>query len=245
MDVKEAIMDRDAIDLKDSLTKLFKQQPEMTYIQLENTFREKGLKVWIIAMERNINPSMLLMDLQGNLNKQWAISYRFSPKADRPKDFDAWPKSLEENMERLADAGEPVPNHRPRCLNCKELGHIAKNCTMEKIEPADKATIRCYNCDSEGHRVRDCESHSWMDRRNSTLILDLQAPSLARTASPAATVARAATRPPSAPSLVMPTTSNATSAMRVCPHSFRRRSVLLLTILSGPLLSRLPPGRRR
>lgn len=206
-------MDRDAIELKDILPKLFKHHPDMTYIELENTFREKDLKVWIIAMERVMLPTMLLMDLQGNLGKQWCISYRFSPKADRPKEFEAWPKSLEENMERLADAGEPVLNHRPRCLNCKEMGHISRNCPEEKIE-AEKATIRCYNCDSDGHRVRDCK-FSTSSAYDALLTWILQALFLARTVSPAAIVARAATSPPNAPSLATPTPSSATSATRV------------------------------
>lgn len=35
-----------------------------------------------------------------------------------------------------------------------ELGHIAKNCTQDKIE-REKVEISCGNCKETGHRLRD------------------------------------------------------------------------------------------
>jgi hypothetical protein len=152
----EAVSDRDAIEVKTALMAYLKHHPDLTYLQVEQAFRRQNMKVYIIGLEREIIPTMTLMDLQGNLGKKYYASFRFSEKASRPREFEAWPKTPEENLERLADAGEAVNNFIPRCFNCGELGHITKACEAPKEERA-AVTVHCYNCDEDGHRVRDCE----------------------------------------------------------------------------------------
>lgn len=153
----EAVRDRDGIEVKSALMAYLKHHPELTYIRIEDAFRRQGLQVYIIALEREVLPTITLMDLQGNLGKKYQAAFRFSEKASRPREFDSWPKTGEENIQRLADAGEPVPNFAPRCFNCGEMGHTSKACTVEKTHTA--AVVHCYNCNEDGHRVRDCMCH--------------------------------------------------------------------------------------
>jgi hypothetical protein len=98
------------------------------------------------------------VDLQGNLDKKYSVSWRWSDKAARPKEKDGWP-TTEENLERLQDAGEPVDRGIVKCSNCEQLGHMKAKCPEEPNE-VDRPVVKCYNCDEIGHRVRDCKFNS-------------------------------------------------------------------------------------
>ncbi|TDZ55053.1 DNA-binding protein HEXBP [Colletotrichum trifolii] len=150
-----AAEERDGVDVKDAIQKYMKHFPEITYRELEQSFRSQGIKVYLIATERALAPTHTNMDLQGNLGKKYTVQYRFSPNPDRQREKAAWPASPEENLERLDDAGEPVSRLMQKCNNCSELGHTAKACPQEAMEKL-RVTITCYNCGEEGHRVRDC-----------------------------------------------------------------------------------------
>lgn len=152
-----ASKERDLDDVKDAVDKYVKALPTTTYVDLERAFRAQDLKLYIIALEREIAATYTNMDLQGKLDKKYTISYRFSDKPMRPKEADAWPPSSEENMERLKDAGIPVDRGIPKCANCDQLGHTSRSCPEAKLEN-ERATVKCYNCDGVGHRVRDCKS---------------------------------------------------------------------------------------
>ncbi|KAI1778262.1 hypothetical protein F4818DRAFT_291774 [Hypoxylon cercidicola] len=171
--------------VKEAIQEYLKAEQRITYVDMENAFRAQDLKLHLIALE---NPSMLPththMDLQGNLDKKYRVHYRWSDKPLRPREADAWPKSAEENMERLKDAGETVDRGLPKCSNCDEIGHISKRCPQDKTEK-ERVTIMCYNCDQPGHRVRDCE----FDRYPSVSLLANQdkVPSRARTSTAART----------------------------------------------------------
>lgn len=107
-------------------------------------------------MEKELAITYTNMDLQGNLDKKYTVSYRLSPKHQRPKEKDAWPKTPEENLTRLADAGEAVDRGIPKCSNCEQLGHTMKACREEKRD-TDQTQVKCFNCEEVGHRVRDCK----------------------------------------------------------------------------------------
>jgi hypothetical protein len=156
-EVKAAVAERDLDDIKTALDKYIKAIPATTYVQLEQAFRSQNLGVWIIALEREHSVVYTNMDLQGNLDKKYTVSYRLSSKPKRPKEAEDWPASPEENLERLKDAGWPTDRGIPKCNNCDQLGHISKSCPEEKQEPTDRAVVKCYNCDEIGHRVRDCK----------------------------------------------------------------------------------------
>lgn len=149
---------RDMDDVKEGIEQYVKCLPDLTYQDLEKAFRAQDLGVYIIAVEKPVMLGALTnMDLQGNLGKKYQVTYRFSSKAARPREAALWPKDNSENLERLADAGEPVSRGLSKCKNCDQFGHNAINCPEEKAEK-DQLRIVCFNCNEEGHRVRDCKS---------------------------------------------------------------------------------------
>lgn len=155
--IVNAARERELDDVKDAVQMYVKASPDTTYIQLEEAFRSQEVAVWLIAIEKPyMVPTMTNMDLQGNLDKKYTVTYRFSPKPTRPREREFWPESPEKNLERLADAGEVVDRGLSKCSNCNELGHSAKFCLEEKRETDTVKAVKCYNCDGEGHRVRDC-----------------------------------------------------------------------------------------
>jgi hypothetical protein len=156
--IKAAVAEGDMDDIQEAVGIYIKAVPNTTYIQLEGAFRKQNLNIYIIALERELAVTYTNMDLQGNLDKKYTVSFRNSSKPKRPKENEDWPATPEENLERLADAGEPVDRGIPKCSNCNQLGHIFKSCPEEKQEQMDRVEVKCYNCDQVGHRVRDCKS---------------------------------------------------------------------------------------
>ena len=57
------------------------------------------------------------MNLQGELGKKFVVGYFLSDKAQRPSMRGRWPKSSEENLRRLEDAGVPMDRGVPKCSN--------------------------------------------------------------------------------------------------------------------------------
>jgi hypothetical protein len=155
--IAKAVENREIDEVKEAIQVYVKAIPDTTYVQLEEAFRTQDLKLWLIAIEKtHLATTLTNMDLQGNLEKKYTVTYRFDPKPPRPRERAVWPSSPEENLTRLQDAGEVVERGIPKCRNCDEMGHISKNCPQEKQEKTI-TTVKCYNCDGEGHRVRDCE----------------------------------------------------------------------------------------
>ena len=58
------------------------------------------------------------MNLQGRLGCKYYVGFFFSDKPQRGFMKEAWPKSTEDNIARLANAGIPVPGGIPKCGNC-------------------------------------------------------------------------------------------------------------------------------
>ncbi|TEY27412.1 hypothetical protein BOTCAL_1115g00030 [Botryotinia calthae] len=143
-------------DMKYEVMKYIKASPDATYVQLENAFRTQNIPIYLIAMEKELTQTYTNMDLQGNLDRKYSVSWRKSSKHSRPKEKESWPRTLEENLERLADAGEPVDRGVPLCSRCNELGHTVKHCTEERVD-SERVQVQCFNCSEiSGHRVRDC-----------------------------------------------------------------------------------------
>lgn len=165
-----------------------KSAPETTYPELERAFRAQDVPLWLIAIEKpGLAATLTNMDLQGNLGKKYTVTYRFQWNPPRPRDRELWPANVDENIERLQDAGEVVERGVPMCRNCGELGHIAKSCPQEKFEK-DRVEIRCYNCDEIGHRVRDCKTRPPIV--SDDMVTEMQVPSRELTSSPARTASR-------------------------------------------------------
>jgi Zinc knuckle len=149
-ELKAASDERDLDDIKEAALKYIKATPDATYFQLENAFRAQGMNIYLIGMEKELAMTYTNMDLQGNLDKKYSVSWRLSPHHQRPKEKDAWPATPEDNLARLQDAGEPVDRGIPKCSNCDTLGHTKRNCPEEKQEITDRAEVKCFNCEAIG-----------------------------------------------------------------------------------------------
>jgi hypothetical protein len=57
------------------------------------------------------------VNLQGELGKKFVVGYFLSDKVQRPSMKERWPKSSEENLRRLEDAGVPMDRGVPKCSN--------------------------------------------------------------------------------------------------------------------------------
>lgn len=68
--------------------------------------------------EKEVTATYTLMDLQGQLDRKYHVGLFFSAKPNRGNMRDAWPKSEEENLERLYIAGVSVERGVPKCSNC-------------------------------------------------------------------------------------------------------------------------------
>ena len=96
---------------------LGKAVPDMTYVELENEFRSRGYKVYLIAMEKEIQSTQTIVNLQGKISCKYAVFYFLSDKPQRPNMKERWPKSSEDNLERLEDAGVPMDSGVIKCNN--------------------------------------------------------------------------------------------------------------------------------
>lgn len=124
--------------------------------------------------EKEVGDCMSLIDLQGKLGCQYVVGFYYSPKAQRQHLRERWPESVEDNLERLADAGFPYDRQIPKCANCNrkqrlllyrsfetdanstEMGHTARGCKEERMSSYERPEVKCFNCNGVGHRARDC-----------------------------------------------------------------------------------------
>jgi hypothetical protein len=151
--------------------------PELTYPQLEKEMREREMNVYLIAMEKEHGDTFTVVNMQGEIEKQYCVFYFLSDKPQRPTMKERWPESADDNMERLANAGVAVDRGIPKCNNCKatlaiylvllltffpgdKLGHTTKSCPEEKVT-IERPTLSCALCGEEGHRVRVSGSYSY------------------------------------------------------------------------------------
>lgn len=101
--------------------------------------REEAFKIHIIALvslqplfypqsarlinlsrqqEKEVDDVMVLIDLQGTMDREYVVGFYFSAKASRGRLRDRWPADPDQNIERLANAGLPFDRKLPKCLNC-------------------------------------------------------------------------------------------------------------------------------
>ena len=74
--------------------------------------------VFLVALERVGSETRTIVDLHGTIDQKYIVSLQLSPKPDRKKYEASWPKSTEENLERLGNAGFAMDNFKPKCSNC-------------------------------------------------------------------------------------------------------------------------------
>lgn len=102
--------------------------PELTYPQLEKEMRKRKMNIYLIAMEKEHGDTFTVVNMQGEIEKKFCVFYFLSEKPQRPTMKERWPESLEDNIERLADAGVAVDRGIPKCNNCRSPNWLAALC---------------------------------------------------------------------------------------------------------------------
>lgn len=100
---------------------LAKAVPDVTYVELEKEFRARGYNVYLIAMNKEIQSTQTIVNLQGKIGCKFAVFYFLSDKPQRPNMKERWPKSAEENIDRLEDAGIPMDSGIVKCNNVSRI----------------------------------------------------------------------------------------------------------------------------
>jgi hypothetical protein len=98
---------------------LAKAVPDLTYVKLENEMRSRGYSIYLIAMEKDIEPTQTLVNLQGKIGCKYAVFYFLSAKPQRSNLKKRWPQSSKENLERLENAGVPMDSGVVKCHNVR------------------------------------------------------------------------------------------------------------------------------
>ncbi|KAF3932017.1 hypothetical protein ABW20_dc0103805 [Dactylellina cionopaga] len=168
--MKQAGEDRDLDAFKDAFFKYISLCPDSNPKLLQGAFKESDFVYNLVAIKKDITNRQVVIDLQGNLNKEFVVTFQTSLKGRRSKvaaKDDRYPKSEEENMERLKNAGFVQESFVPYCTNCNQRGHGTRACPKERLpkDGPDAPTIKCVNCGEEGHRSRDCTEER-RQRRN-------------------------------------------------------------------------------
>ncbi|KAH9875643.1 hypothetical protein IAQ61_003107 [Plenodomus lingam] len=124
---------------------------------VEKALREDNKGIYLIAKPQELAANLTIVDLVGNPDRDYVLSFQKFAKPRRVKMAEGWPASPEENMVRLSSAGFVEDRGVPLCGNCGELGHVRKHCKQEQPErQSHQPEITCVNCHEIGHRARDC-----------------------------------------------------------------------------------------
>lgn len=79
----------------------------------------------ILSLQEATNGALLdthtLVNLAGKRDCSYQVGYYFKKEPRSSKLAPLWPKSDEENIERLKDAGVPYERGIPKCLRCKGI----------------------------------------------------------------------------------------------------------------------------
>ncbi|KAL8859012.1 MAG: hypothetical protein Q9178_004493 [Gyalolechia marmorata] len=119
---REAVESHDLDDFRKAIHVYQKAVKEVSYEQLERSFRTNDIGIFIIATEPRegeILDTHTLVDLSGKKDCKYKVSYSFKKTPRNGKLAEVWPASEEENLARLKDAGAPFERGITKCLRCK------------------------------------------------------------------------------------------------------------------------------
>lgn len=153
--MREASDERDIGDFKEALKILSKANPDITYLDIEDECRKRELDIYLVGLKKDLSPAYTNTNLQGEVGKAYTLGFFTSASCPRPILMPNWPKDVEENRTRLANAGIPLERGVIICGACGEAGHSRKACEQSTPE-APK--VMCFLCGESGHRVRDCDA---------------------------------------------------------------------------------------
>ncbi|KAF3927314.1 p6-pol [Orbilia brochopaga] len=159
--MKKAGDEKDLDEFKDAFEHYLKIQPESRFPELQSAFKENNFGYNLVAVKKEITSSQTIIDLQGNMEKEFVVTFQTSLKGRRSRfassNAGRFPENDAENLKRLENAGFVKESFIPWCMNCKERGHGSRNCPQEVLPRESEApTVKCVNCGEEGHRARDC-----------------------------------------------------------------------------------------
>ncbi|EWC48845.1 hypothetical protein DRE_00150 [Drechslerella stenobrocha 248] len=159
--MKKAGDDKDLDAFKEGFFKYTKMQPESKLADLQVAFKNDGFGYNLVAVKKEITNSQTIVDLQGNLNKEFVVTFQSSLKGRRSRfatsNAGRFPENDDENFKRLGNAGFVQESFIPWCGNCKQRGHDTRSCPQEFVPRENEApSVKCVNCGQPGHRARDC-----------------------------------------------------------------------------------------
>ncbi|OJJ57582.1 hypothetical protein ASPSYDRAFT_1064979 [Aspergillus sydowii CBS 593.65] len=99
--------------LKKNFKVYCKAAPSDTFVDIEKKMREQSFNIYLIALPTDC---ISLIDLQGKLNCTYVVGFFYSAKPQRANLRERWPSSVEDNLERLEDAGLPYDRQIPKSL---------------------------------------------------------------------------------------------------------------------------------
>src|SRR5271170_785961 len=118
--LKQASDLRDLDGFKEAVEVLSKACPDLTYPRLEKEFRKRNFTIYLIALEKDHGDTITNVNMQGEVERKYTISYHLSEKPQRPAMKKRWPKTPNENLERLADAGILIDRGVEKCNNVSD-----------------------------------------------------------------------------------------------------------------------------
>lgn len=98
-----------------------KAVPTATWADVEECCRENNLKIYLIAKVQETADTHTIIDLQGQGDRDFVVTFQTSNKPRRAKFAEGWPTGPEENMTRLSNAGLPMDRLLPKCSNCSGI----------------------------------------------------------------------------------------------------------------------------
>ena len=76
--------------------------------------------------EKELSVGFTIVNAQGVSDCKYVVGYYFKPGPTRPKFAEMWPKTPEENLERLAkDTGVPMEHKLPLCRRCNGMSKLS------------------------------------------------------------------------------------------------------------------------
>ncbi|KAG0267346.1 hypothetical protein BG011_006763 [Mortierella polycephala] len=134
---QEADSARDLDDVKAALAKLCEVYLGGTWQDMERKLRDEKCNAYLVAMDDTVSFGYTLVNLRAEPNQRYRVipSFIKPGTAKRGRMSIGVASCYEENFERLEHAGVVRSSGIPTCHNCKQLGHIAAECSEEKREP--------------------------------------------------------------------------------------------------------------
>lgn len=85
---------------------------------IEKALREENANFFLVAVEREVSDVMTIVNFQGKIDCKYQLQPHFSLEPRRVAFAQFWPKTAEENMERLKESGFIMDRGVPKCDNC-------------------------------------------------------------------------------------------------------------------------------